>query len=450
VARASFAVSRVDARGCPQSGATTAAAAAYERALAAFQGWRVGAEAELALALQEAPGFVMAHVLEGYLRVSSRDPRRVRSARPMLSRAAALPMNSRERLHVAALGAILGDDYEGAKARFGKLLRREPRDVLALQMAHWLDYLAGDVARLRDRVAAVLPAWSRDLPGYGAVLAMHAFGLEESGEYEHAEQSARAALALDPHNARAHHAMAHIFEMTGRAEAGVRWMKDNAAAWGGSTAARHCFWHLALFHLARGEIDDTLALYDERIQPGPDAGVADLIDASALLWRLHLRGVDPGARWQVVADAWAPFSDDAFCSFNDLHAMLAFVGAGNRERAGHLERFLAAGRALRTRHGETTRLLGLKACRAVIAFGAGNDPLAIRLLARLPLRALRLGGSHAQRDVLPLTGLRAMERVRQQRRPHHLHHAMARFIRAFGLLLPGVRRRHTLAPESPS
>jgi tetratricopeptide (TPR) repeat protein len=450
VARASFTVSGVDARGCPQSGATTAAAA-YERALAAFQGWRVGAEAELAPALQEAPGFVMAHVLEGYLRVSSRDPRRVRSAGPMLAHAAALPMNWRERLHVAALRAVLADDYEGAKARLGKLLRREPRDVLALQMAHSFDYLTGDVARLHDRVAAVLPAWSRDLPGYSAVLAMHAFGLEESGEYEHAEQGARAALALDPHNARAHHAMAHVFEMTGRAEAGVRWMKENADGWAaGSIVVRHCFWHLALFHLACGEVDEALALYDERICPGSHAGVADLIDASALLWRLHLRGVNPGARWRVVADAWAPFSDDAFCSFNDLHAMLAFVGAGDRERAGHLEQVLAAGRALRTRHGEMTRRLGLKACRAVIAFGAGDDPLAIRLLARLPPRALRLGGSHAQRDVLPLTGLRALARIGQLRRPDRLHIAMARFNRALGLLLPGVRRRHTLAPEWPS
>ena len=450
MAGASFAMSRVDARGCPHSGATTTAAASYERALAAFQSWRVGAEVELAPALREAPGFVMAHVLKGYLRVSSRDPRRVRSAQPMLARASALAMNARERLHVRALGAVLADDYQGAKARLGKLLQREPRDVLALQMAQWFDYLTGDVALMRDRVAAVLPAWSPDLPGYGAVLAMHAFGLEEAGEYERAEESARAALALDPYNARAHHTMAHVFEMTGRAEAGVRWLQENAAGWVGSTAVRHCFWHLALFQLARGEVDEALALYDERIAPGRDADVADLIDASALLWRLHLRGVDPGERWRPVADAWAPHSDDAFCSFNDLHAMLAFVGAGERERAGHLEQFLVASRARRTRHGATTRRLGLPACRAIIAFGAGDDALAIRLLARLPLRSLRLGGSHAQRDVLPLTGLRAMARLGQLRQPRRLHEAMARFVRELGLLLPGFRRRHTLAPESPS
>jgi tetratricopeptide (TPR) repeat protein len=382
------------------------------------------------------------------MRIASRDPRQVRSAQPILARAAALAMNPRERLHVAALRAVLDDDFEGAKSRLGKLLREEPRDVLALQTAHSLDYLTGDVARLHDRVAAVLPAWSRELPGHGAVLAMHAFGLEESGEYEQAEQSARGALALDPDNARAHHVMAHVFEMTGRAEAGIRWLRQNVAAWAvGSTVARHCFWHLALFHLARGELDAALALYDDRIAPASDSSLADLIDASALLWRVHLREVHAGARWQVLADAWAPFSDDAYCSFNDLHAMLAFVGAGDRERARHLEQVVVAGSARRTRHGATTRRLGLKACRAVMAFGAGNDSLVIKLLGRLPLKALRLGGSHAQRDVLPLTGLRAMERIRQQCRPHRLHEAMARFIREFGLLLPGFRRRHTLALE---
>ena len=53
-------MSRVDHRGCSVSGAEPAALVAFERALDAYQGWRVGADVSLALALQEAPGFVMA------------------------------------------------------------------------------------------------------------------------------------------------------------------------------------------------------------------------------------------------------------------------------------------------------------------------------------------------------------------------------------------------------
>jgi tetratricopeptide (TPR) repeat protein len=410
-------MSGLDQRGCSISGASPAALEAYERALAAFQSWRTGADVELALAIQEAPTFVMAHVLQAYLLLSSRDPRRVRLARPVLARAAGLPANDRERMHLAALAAALADDYERAKARLGELLRLHPHDILALQVAHAFDYLTGDLARMNDRVAAVLPAWSSNLPGYHAVLAMHAFSLEECGEYERAEQEARAALALNAFDARAHHVMAHVFEMTGRPDAGVRWMNGHIAYWGANTVvATHCWWHLALFHLTQGQVDQALTLYDRRIRVGYSSGIADLIDAAALLWRAELRGGNIGTRWGKLAAAWAPHIDDGFCSFTDMHAMLAFVGAREWDRAQRLELALARGASLATRYGETTRQVGLPACRALIAFGRGNDTVAITLLASLPALAHRLGGSHAQRDVLHLTMQHAIERIRRPAR----------------------------------
>jgi tetratricopeptide (TPR) repeat protein len=407
--------SGADARGCRVSGATPAALHAYEEAFAAFLGWRSGAEAPLASALQEAPAFVMAHVLQAWQLLCSRDPRRVGSARPLLARAAGLPANARERLHLAAIAGVLGDDYEGAKARLGELLHTYPRDALALQAAHALDYVTGDSARMKERVAALLPAWSSDLPGYAAVLAMHAFGLEECGDYAHAEQVAGAALGLDASGARAHHVMAHVFEMTGRADAGVRWMNEHFARSSADTVvATHCWWHLALFHLSQGRWKDALALYDRRVRAARSSEVADLIDAASLLWRIALHGGDAGTRWAELAAAWEAHIDDGFCSFNDLHAMLAFVGARDWQRAERLERALQRSWSLPTRHGATTRQLGLPACRALIAFARGEDALAITLLASLPPLAHRLGGSHAQRDVLDLTLRRAFERTRRR------------------------------------
>jgi tetratricopeptide (TPR) repeat protein len=409
-----------DARGCSVSGASAAAIDAFEQALAASQSWRSGADVALAQALQQAPGFVMAHVLRAYLFLCSRDPGHVRAARPVLARAAALPANERERMHVAAIGAAIADDYERAKALLGGLLRLYPRDALALQVAHAFDYASGDVERMGDRVASVLPAWSDQLPGYHAVLAMRAFSLVECGEYERAEQAARAALALEPSDARAHHVMAHVFEMTDRPDAGVRWMGQHSGRWGRDTVvATHCWWHLGLFHLAQGKPDGALAIYDKRIRAGHSSALADLIDASALLWRVQLRGGDAGARWAELAAAWAPHIDDRFCSFNDLHAMLAFVGARDWDRARQLERTLASGQSPATRHGATTRLVGLPACRALMAYGRGDDSLALTLLASLPALAHRFGGSQAQRDVLNLTMLETIERLRRpaRRRP---------------------------------
>lgn len=403
-----------DLRGLAISGATAPALDVHERALAAFLGWRREAGALAAAARQAAPAFVMAHVLEAWRRLCSRDPASARSAGPVLARAAALPANLRERLHLAAIGAALADDYDGARSRLGELLRLYPRDVLALQGAHALDHLAGDVPALRQRVAAVLPAWSPQLPGYRAVLAMHAFGLAECGELRRAEQASMEVLAHDGLDPRAHHTMAHLFEMTERAEAGLRWMSQHAVAWSrGTVAAVHCWWHLALFQLARGRFDSVFHLYDRRIRQDGSTDIADLIDATALLWRSELAGADPGGRWAELAQAWAPHIDDGFCSFSDLHAMLAFAGARDWVRAHRLESALLAARAMPTRHGETTRRLGLAACQAVIAFARGNDSLAITLLSGLPAQVHRLGGSHAQRDVLHLTWRRAVERLRR-------------------------------------
>ena len=296
--------------------------------------------------------------------------------------------------HLAALGAVRDDDYELAKARLGALLRAHPRDPLALHAAHSFDYVTGDTARLRDRVAALLPLWTSDLPGYHALLAMHAFGLEECGEHARAERAAHAALALNPLDARAHHVLAHVFEMTGRAAEGVRWMTAHRAIWSAdSMAATHCWWHLALFHLAIGQTDHALVLYDERIRAGGSVDVSDLIDASALIWRVQLEGGETGRRACELADAWAPHIDDRFCSFTDLHAMLRSSRA--RLASGEAPRAPAWRAAAADLPAENTRR-HLPACAPL--FGRGDDALAV--CPRPAALARRLGGSHAQRDVL--------------------------------------------------
>ena len=403
----------LDARGHPVSGANPAALESYESALALFQRWGAGVQDALAPALRQAPTFVMAHVLQAYLLVCGRDPRRVEAARPVLTRAARLPSDQRESMHLAALTAVLEDDYELAKSRLGALLSSAPRDLLALQVAHAFDYVTGDTERMRLRVEAVMPYWDSRLPGHHAVLAMHAFALEECGQYQLAEEAARSALALCPADARAHHVMAHIFEMTAQPAAGVQWMAQYAASWSAASAvARHCWWHVALFALARGRIDHALELYDRRIRPDRSAEVADLIDASALLWRMQLSGAQPGQRWEELAAAWQAHIDDGFCSFNDIHAMLAFVGAGDGWRAQRLESSLLQRQSEQTRHAATTRELGLPACQALRAFGSADYARAIALLAGLPPATHRLGGSHAQRDILHLTLEKAVHMLR--------------------------------------
>jgi hypothetical protein len=285
--------------------------------------------------------------------------------------------------------------------------------VLALQVGHAVDYMTGDTETMEARVAAVLPAWSPGAPGYHAVLAMYAFGLVEGARYEAATEHGLWALDLNPADARAHHAMTHVYEMTGDAPAGARWMRDRLGFWSvGTVAAVHCWWHWALFHLAQGEAAAALELYDRRIRAG-SVELADLIDAASLLWRIELLDADTGARWQALASAWAPHIEDAYCTFNDVHAMVALVGARDWQGAARLERSLLTRQALNTRYGVTTSLVGLPACRALIAFGRGDYARATQLLGAIPPVARRIGGSHAQRDLLYLTLLDAVRRLRR-------------------------------------
>lgn len=398
------------------SGATAVSRDAFERALAAFLSWRDDARCHLERALLESPHFAMAHALSAYMSVWSRDVARVRQARLAYASISRLPVTTRELLHHAAIGAALRDDFEMLRTLLDELLERYPRDILALHAGHALDYLTGDLERMRQRVPSVLSAWSADIPGFHSVLAMQAFSAVESARYGLAEEAGRAALELNPWDARAHHAVAHLLEMTGDAAAGIGWMRERAAFWSVNTVAgTHCWWHAALFHLALGECDVALQLYDRRVRTARSSDIADLIDASALLWRIELLDGNTGSRWLELAHAWQHHLADGYCSFNDLHAMLAFVGAQDWTSAKRLEAQLVRSCQLATRYGETTRIVGLAACRAAIAFRCGNYPWAVEFLTLIPAVARRIGGSHAQRDLMSMTLLEAARRSRARR-----------------------------------
>jgi len=239
-----------------------------------------------------------------------------------------LEMTAREAGHVAALGRLVGGEWNGAGETLAAVARDFPRDALALQAGHQIDFFTGNAPMLRDRIARVLPAWSRHVPGWHAVLGMQAFGLEETGDYARAERLGREAVELEPRDAWAQHAVAHVLEMQGRRDEGIEWMLGNEGWQSDSFLAVHNWWHLALHHLAQGDVPEVLALYDGPIHGHRPQIHVELVDASALLWRLKLQGADVGQRWQQLAERWAPFAADGHYAFSDWHAAMAFVAAG--------------------------------------------------------------------------------------------------------------------------
>lgn len=395
-----------DCRDVPVSTRNRTSLDRYEAAVHLLHGYYGDPLAAIDRALEEDPEFVMGHCLRAALMLTSTDKgaepmleKSVRAAQGLVHRA-----NERERAHIAAAGAWLEGNFERSVRLYGDILLDYPRDTLALQVAHVGDFFLGQSTMLRDRVAQVLPFWNEDVPGYGFVLGMHAFGLEETALYDRAEATGRKALALNPRDPWAVHAVSHVMEMQSRFDEGIAWLLSRSADWAPDNAlAYHNWWHLALFHMERGEDERAVELYDTAVRRPDSSVVLEKIDASALLWRLHLRGVPLGGRWQALADAWEPRIEEAYYAFNDAHAMMAFVGAGRTQSAARLVEVLEKRTAAGGTNGRMTWEVGLPLCRALQAFGEGDHETAVELLTPLRTIASRFGGSHAQRDVIHLT-----------------------------------------------
>jgi hypothetical protein len=401
----------VDGHGNPVSG-DRAAVDRYDEALDRLLRLDPAVVRQANALVREVPDFAMGQALRAYLSLSSTDARDLAGARRAASAMDVAGGGERERAHRGAIGAWLAGDWHGAARRLDDLLLRWPADLLALQVGHQLDFFLGDAANLRDRVGRVLGRLDPGDPHHGFVRGMYAFGLEESGHYDLAEAHGTAAVEADPGDVWAIHALAHVHEMRGDVDRGIRFLAERPADWGdGSLFAVHTWWHLALFLLEAGMPGAALSVYDTRIGADPAAGIAlDMVDAASLLWRLALDGVDTGDRFGPLAEAWADRTAAAepWYAFNDLHAVMALCGAGRpddaRDVIGRLERYVAApGAAAAATNVATTAAVGLAGCRAMLAYAEGRDDDVLAVLVPIRARLGPLGGSHAQRDVLHRT-----------------------------------------------
>jgi len=393
-----------DAQGNTLSGASPQAARDYEQAVTAFNLYRGDPMAALERATGAAPDFVMAHLLKVHLMAVATEPAAAEAARGLLPTIAGLPMSERERSHFSAADLILRGEWSAAATALDHHHARHPFDIVALQVGHLCDFFRANARSLRDRIARTLPRWSPDMPGRSILLGMYAFGLEETGQYERAEDTGRAALEAQPLDCWAHHAVAHVMEMQARHQDGIGWMTVREPHWSGDDNffQVHNWWHLAICHLELGQADQALALYDGPIRKGRSAVAVDMVDASSLLWRLSMSGVDVGDRWSELASAWDAHADGALYPFNDWHAAMAWLGAGREDDVLSLEQALRASPSDR----EASRWAAATGADLVAGFAAfrrGDHDAAVRHLHRAREIANCFGGSHAQRDVIDWT-----------------------------------------------
>ena len=403
-----------DRWGNPVSHPAPDAVAALDSAIAMLNAFRETPVDTIDVALEAHPDFALGHAFKAALFATAMD----RTFETILNRhlsaaeALAATCNDRERMHIHAVRLWADGAFDQATETWGRISTLWPRDILAIQLAQQGDFFLGYSLMLRDRIARVLPHWNEATPGYGFLLGMHAFGLEEAGEYARAEDTGRRAVSLNGQDVWAVHAVAHVLEMQARADEGVAWLEQTAPDWEpDSLFSYHNWWHQSLFQLDCNNPAAAIKLFDTKISGGEFGQALELCDGSAILWRLTALGHDVGDRWTGIAEKWTPRAGHGVYAFNDMHAAMAFAATG---QGTQLERLLSAAESAAAGNGTNammSREVGLPAIRAIDAFGRGDYAASVDMLLPVLPRANRFGGSHAQRDILSWTATEAAIRA---------------------------------------
>ena len=396
---------RTDRFGQPTSLSANGDMAAWNGVLGGFLSHAAATPDHLAKVLASDPDFALALACKGLFCALLGRAEMMATARQSYTEAKAAaerrPVLPREQLFIDALGDWLEGFPSRAALRLDAQLRAHPDDTLVMKMVQAIRFMLGDAIGMRTSAELALTGHGRDHAAHGYALGCHAFTLEETGDYDRAEATGRAGVEIAPDDAWGLHAVAHVHDMRADSAAGVAWLGNRHSAWAHCNNFRyHVWWHLALLHLDRGEIDAVLTLYDDHIRADRTDDYRDISNAASLLSRLEVDGHCVGNRWAELADICEGRTDDTCLPFADLHYLLALIG-GKRETA--ITRLV--GRMKRTATNEADEMsaiyarTGLDAAHGLEAFGEGNFRTAFRHLAHARSTMQTIGGSHAQRDV---------------------------------------------------
>ncbi|WP_170472982.1 tetratricopeptide repeat protein [Ruegeria arenilitoris] len=381
--------------------------------------------------LELEPDFALGHAVKGLFMVllGRREmlPVAVEALSAAQCAAERQPVTEREQLYMEALKLCLDGQHVQAVQKFEAILRNHREDTLAMKLSHAIRFVLGDSHGMRRSIERVMPAYAPDHAGRGYLLGCHAFALEETGAYEKAEIAGRQALWMVSDDAWGLHAVAHVHDMTGNAALGLNWLAGREDAWAHCNNFRyHVWWHKALMHLDLGQVDEVIDLYDQQIRQDKTDDYRDISNATSLLSRLELEGVNVGNRWEELADLSATRTEDGCLIFADLHYLLALTG-DNREDATAKILHRIHKDASTAEDDVTGRMAdpGVGAAKGLEAFGDGQYGAAFEYLSAVRGSMQRAGGSHAQRDIFERitidSGLRAgrlddAERILDDRR----------------------------------
>ena len=351
-------------------------------------------------AIAQDPVFALAHIARARIHQMNMEVTEAR-AKAAHARQLAATASERERQHVEIMAAAIEGKPSIALAGAERHLDRYPRDALVFSLLLGAFGLYAFSGRA-DHDAARLAICERNAGHYGEdwwFLTYLGWSHTEAGNAGTGRTLTERAIALRVENANAAHGLSHALFEQGDTAAGRRflsgWLPAHERA---SFLHGHLSWHVALSALDAGDLDGALGIYEQHIKPpnSPYPPLNVFTDAASLLWRLSLAGkagLEP--YWREVAAYGDRFFPRAGPHFADVHYALVAAATGSvalEARLAELEALEADGRL-----APGAAAIGL--CRGIRAFAEGDNDNAIRILEPLMPAVVRIGGSHAQREL---------------------------------------------------
>lgn len=393
-----------DRYGLPLSTGSSQAAAHYRAAHDLMLSAWPGVIPELDRAISADPDFALAHAARARALFVGAKPAEARAAIADAVRCIAIGSTEREKSHVATLEhAVSGRSADALRTALVHI-DAWPRDALIFSLplgAFGLFAFSGRADHDSARVELCERHARHFAPDDWWFTSNLGWALTEAGDPARGRPLSERSFALRRHNANAVHMLAHAMFEEGDGEATDRlvteWLPEYGRA---GILYSHISWHQALAALDDGDATRALAIYTERIAPDVTAAVPlnVISDTAAFLWRLKAYGHEVPARLWTDADEYARVAfPNAGFPFADVHmAMLEAAtgdGAALDARISGIEALIVSGKLAA---GPVVPAI----CRAFRAFADGDHQTVVSTLTPLMPDVARIGGSHAQREVV--------------------------------------------------
>lgn len=402
-----------DRYGLPLSTSSPEAAQAYRDGHdLLLSSWPGAADAfERAIGLD--PDFALAHAARARVHTIYQQSAEARRAIATASECAAKRGTPRERSHVEILSLAINGKSAAALDTVLAHIESWPRDAIMMSLplgAFGLYAFSGradhDQAR-QDLCARYASAYGDDW----WFLSNHGWALTENDEVKRGRAITERSFALRRNNAYTVHALLHAMFESGAIDEADALIDDWIGGYDRSGVLYgHIYWHQALGALDRDDAARALAIHTDILKPlmASAPPVNALSDCSSLLWRLAAEG------HAVPSELWAEidtYAKDRFAQstlpFVEMH--MALIAAATHDRAA-LDARLSA---IEQRLTEGTLAAGPvvpRMCRALRAFADDDYKDCVSQLAPVLDEIVRLGGSHAQREVIEDTYIAALIR----------------------------------------